>query len=138
MRHHSVIRWAVGVLLGFGCLGCGSSGSSHPTARLEGQVTVDGQPVAEGTIVFMSQGSGQARPTQAAIRDGRYAASDVPVGDVQVRFVATKKTGKVTPIPNSNEVVEEVVSLIPSKYELGIPIKVSPEGGIQDFELKTP
>jgi hypothetical protein len=125
---------AAGVV-SLGLTGCGGSKPSYPSARLEGKVTIDGQPVAEGRVVFMPQGSGSAQPTQAAISEGRYLAPDVPQGKVLVRFIASKKTGKVTPIPNSNDKIEEVVSIIPAKYEQGMPLEVTGDNPSQDFAL---
>ncbi len=116
--------------------GCGPGKPTYPSARLEGSVTLDGKPIAQGNLQFMPQDVSQAAPpTAAAIVDGHYVAEAVPRGKLRVLLSATKETGKMvteysTPRP-------EVINLIPDKYRPGIPIEVTGDNSKQDFALKS-
>jgi len=108
--------------------GCGKSG-----ARLEGAVTLDGNPIAEGKVRFYPQGSDRQPPVTAPIKDGWYTASSVPLGKVLVRISATKKTGRM--IHEYSEPREEVISIIPKAYEDGIAIEVTADESTRNFAL---
>ena len=96
-------------------------------------MTLDGKPIAEGTISFLPQGSGQASPASAEIADGRYEARAVPLGKVLVQITATQQTGRM--ITGSGEPVPEILSIIPRKYAEGISIEVTGDNATQDFPL---
>ena len=115
--------------------GCGQGGPDRPSTQLEGSVTLDEQPIAEGTISFFPQQKGQAQPVKAPITQGHYQADGVPLGKVLVRFTATKQTGKEITIPDSDEKYMETVSIIPPKYKQGISIDVSADKKTHDFAL---
>ncbi len=131
---------ALGVWL-FGALtcatlmtGCGSKGSAAG-ARLEGAVTLDGNPITEGTLQFVPQQPSKEGPVMAPIKDGRYVAPAVPLGKIRVLVGATKKTGKMIKV--YSEPYPEVVSIIPEKYRDGIEINVTGDNANQNFELKS-
>jgi hypothetical protein len=117
-------------------LGCGADKpTTYPTARLEGNVTLDDKPIPEGNLQFVPQDAGRAPITAAAIVDGRYVAEAVPRGQLRVLLRATKETGKMikeysTPRP-------EVVNLIPAKYRAGIPIDVTGDNANLNFALRS-
>ncbi len=130
--------WLVGGLMTAILAGCGGSGGpTAPTTRLEGMVRLDGQPVAEGFVSFIPQGKKQAPPAKADIRQGRYAADNVPVGPVLVMIRSPKKTGKVETIPDSKSQYEEVAETIPPKYLAGIPLDVTENLKTHDFDLSS-
>jgi hypothetical protein len=132
----AAVAWiALGALILVPLAGCWMGGPTAPSARLAGSVTLDGQSIEEGEIVFFPQGAGQARPESAPIVGGRYEAKHVPMGKVQVRFNATRKTGKMIAIPDSEEQFPEVVDIIPAKYAQGITIEVTGDNPSQDFQL---
>jgi hypothetical protein len=108
--------------------GCGKSG-----ARLEGSVTVDGNPISEGRLEFLSREPGQRPPVSVAIKDGRYVAPSVPLGKVWVTISATKKTGRM--IHEYSQPREEEVSIIPTAYADGFPIEVTADESTRNFEL---
>jgi|SRR5438105_6710784 len=116
-------------------LGCGPSKPNYPAARLEGNVTLDGKPIAQGTLQFVPQDTTQAPVTSAAIVDGRYVAEAVPRGKLRVLLSATKETGKM--IKEYSSPRPEVVNLIPEKYRAGIPIEVTGDNPNQDFPMKS-
>jgi hypothetical protein len=115
--------------------GCGQAKPTYPAARLEGSVTLDGKPIAQGNLQFVPQDASQAPITGTTIADGRYVAEAVPRGKLRVLLSASKETGKMiteysTPRP-------EVINLIPAKYRAGIPIDVTGDNLNQDFALKS-
>jgi hypothetical protein len=112
--------------------GCGAGHNGHPTARLEGQVTVDGQPIHNGRIQFFPiRGGGQ--PCDSEINDGHYLAELVPNGKVRVVFTSVKETGKM--IHEPGHTFPELVSIIPEQYQSGIEIDVDGDNPKQDFKL---
>jgi hypothetical protein len=126
--------WRLAAALSAGIIatsGCGHSGNGHPTARLEGQVTVDNQPLSTGRIQFYPKGTGQ--PADAEIAEGHYVADLVPKGKVRVTFTAVKKTGKTIHEPGHD--FPELVSIIPEQYQSGIEINVEGDNPSQDFKL---
>lgn len=91
-------------------LGCGPSGPKTYTAT--GKVTFDGQPVAEGEIIFRaadgSQGSAEGR-----IQAGSYSLETTP-GEKKVEITARRKV--VGPAAASGEPAISFESYIPEKY----------------------
>lgn len=136
LRRAGVLMQRLGMLLGVALvIGCGADKPTFPAARLEGNVTVDGKPIAEGNLQFVPRDVGQAPVTGAAIVDGRYLAERVPLGKLRVVINATKETGKMvteysTPRP-------QVINLIPEKYRSGIPIEVTGDNANLNFDLKS-
>ena len=69
---------------------------------------------------------------QAAIVDGKFAAKNVPVGNLRVMFNITRPTGKMiteysTPYP-------EVENLVPEKYRDGVDLVVTGDDNVS-FDL---
>ena len=123
----------VGSLAAVGIAGCGGPG--FPTARLEGTVTVDGQPVEKGNISFTPTQADRGSGATATISSGHYVAQGVPQGKVRVYFDATKETGRTT--EQFGKQYPETVNVIPEKYRAGLQIEVSGETVNQDFKLST-
>lgn len=108
------ILWAV--------MGCGGL----QRAAVEGEVTVNGEPLPEGTIVFVGL-DGTAPSAGAAIVDGAYAvpAAQGPVaGDYQVQVRAFRRTGRRVWDGMGDErasslakhMVEEMEAFVPARY----------------------
>jgi hypothetical protein len=117
----------------FFAVGCRESKPTVPTATLTGLVTIDGQPIPKGSIKFMPPSGSTAQPGSAEIVEGRYEATNVPLGQVRVMFYATKETGKM--ITEYSEPYPEVVNIIPKKHQSGMDLQVASDGGQQDFAL---
>lgn len=111
--------------------GCGPNFSTTPLA---GSVTVDGEPVAEGSINFVPAGVGQGPSTSAPIIAGKYQAS-APIGPVRVHFQATRETGKMIDVFGTPQ--PERVNLIPPRYHGGVEMDVSPQQSQHDFDLQS-
>lgn len=103
------------------CAGCGKS----PTT-VQGTVTFDGQPVANGSIVFEpADGAGPTAGGQ--IVQGKYQLADVAPGDKIVRITAIRETGRqvdsglqtagtATGPSAPGQAVDEVEQFIPAIY----------------------
>jgi hypothetical protein len=143
MEKSSLIRrLGVGLFVGWlaSCAGCGSG-----RVTVEGDVTFDGQPVPEGTIVF--EPADRLGPTTGArIENGSYRlageAAAVP-GKKLIRISAVRKTGRQieagSPSPPGT-MVDEIESYIPAVYndQSTLECEVTP-GGVNrhDFPLKS-
>lgn len=101
--------------------GCGEAGVDGAT--VDGAVTIDGTPIADGSLEFIPQQEGSGPAAGAQIVDGRYTADQVPLGQVRVIIRATKKTGRM--VTDYSEPYEEEVSIVPSRYAAGEVIEVS-------------
>lgn len=102
----------------FGLAGCGESGP--PRQPVSGTVTLDGKPLASGSITFAPV-EGVTAAT-AEVRDGAYriGRSEGPVpGRYQVEIVAVQPTGKRIRHPDlPSETTDEVRNLIPPQYNV--------------------
>jgi hypothetical protein len=64
--------------------GCGSSDGYPPSAKVSGQITFQGQPVAEGVVNFVSPKTGNAS-SGVLNAEGKYViAEGIPPGDYHV------------------------------------------------------
>jgi hypothetical protein len=113
-------RLAVVAMLLF-CCGCGQSDGPVRVA-VAGRVTLDGTPIAEGTINFLPT-SGTKGPTAGApITDGLYsiaAAKGPCVGRYRVEIRGSKKTGRQVLAPGpktSGLMVDEILEIVPKRY----------------------
>ncbi|HEX2475648.1 MAG TPA: hypothetical protein VHK01_12935 [Lacipirellulaceae bacterium] len=120
-----------------GVVGC-NGGRKPGTARLEGQITLDGQPPpagAVGSISFRATGQGQAASTSAQIVDGEYKCDNVPLGDVVVFVQLILETGKT--ITEGGRSYPERRNLVSPKHDQkGIELKVTDDNSNQDFDLE--
>lgn len=97
----------VWVVLGCLASGCGGKPAGPEKFRVTGSVTLDGQPIASGTISF---DSADGKAGAGAVTAGAYTA-DVPAGKKTVRINSQRDTGKKGMYGEA--VTEEV---IPKKY----------------------
>lgn len=115
-------------------VGCGDG--KPATGTVAGDVTWDGQPVKDGHIRFEAADGKSAG--EAPIKDGKYTAT-VQTGDAVVRISANKVLGKkkMYDTPDS-PTVDEVVELLPPKYNVQSELKMTVATGSQEkkFELK--
>jgi hypothetical protein len=74
------------------------SGCSQPHSRVHGTVKYKGQPVADGSIVFLSQDN-QTYP--AHIRDGAYEIASVPRGHLQVAIQSGPQRPRPRAMPSA-------------------------------------
>ena len=114
----------------------GCNGGRKPgTARLEGSITVGGQPPPAGAIGSISfRPTGKGQPTSAQIVDGQYKCDNVPMGDVVVFVQLVQPTGKM--VSEGGRSYPELRNLVSSKYDQGIKLNVTDDNSGQDFELE--
>ena len=126
-----------GLFLGLGwAAGCSSSEAGKGT--VSGEVTLDGQPLKEGRIRFVSA-DGLSATADTAIVDGRFRLK-VPIGPMRVEISGRKVVGKrrVYDTPNS-PVVDEVGELLPARYNARSELTMTVEPGSQEkrFDLSS-
>ena len=116
--------------------GCGGNRVDYPSAEVSGMVTLDGEPLASGRIGFIPIAKGQGREDGAEIKQGKYKAVAVPLGNVRVFITSPQETGRM--ISGSSEQVPEILDVIPTKYRQGIEAEISGDDESRDFELVSP
>ncbi len=114
-------------------VGQGCGGPDYPTGRVEGSVTLNGQPLEEGTISFVSAQSGRGSGVTAKIVAGRYVAECVPQGTLIINFNATRETGRMIEVFGKS--CRERINIIPKRYKLGMEIEIGEENHSHDFQL---
>lgn len=116
--------------------GCGAK-PGYPSARLEGEITIAGQPLpddAHADILFMPAGRrGQGPPVSVPILHSRYVAEAVPLGRVTVLFRASRPTGQM--LDDYSGGLPEYENLVPDEYLGGLSLEVSEDNPNQDFHL---
>lgn len=129
------LRLLSALLLAVMIAGC----SSKPAGgTVKGSVTLDGQPLATGRILFVAVD--QSSPSaEAAITAGEFEAL-VPPGDKRVEIRAPKVTGKkkMYDTPDS-PTVDTVVELLPAKYNVNSELTMTVDGTAQEqkFDLQS-
>lgn len=119
-------RWATTGLLYISVtlVGCGGSDGR---LGLKGTVTLDGQPLTEGAIVFIPEPGTQGPAAGGKIVDGQFtvaAAKGTMTGAFRVKITALRKTGKKVFDPTAqmqgsgarDELVDELKQYIPARY----------------------
>jgi hypothetical protein len=123
-------------------LGCGDSDASS-RAAVQGSVTLDGQPIAEGSITFFPTGTTAGPSAGGTIENGRYSiprANGVVVGQNRVEITGNRKTGTKTRDPsNPKREIDQSEQFVPEKFnrksEL---VKTVGQGANSiDFELRS-
>lgn len=115
--------------------GCGKA-EKH-VARIQGVVTIDGQPLpadAMANVSFRPTLPGQGRAAGATVVGGKFDCRDAPLGKVKVYIDVQRVTGRM--IQESDGVpFREVRSIISPKYGSGIDLEITGDDDSQDFDL---
>ena len=125
-------------------IGCGS-GSGPAREAIHGRITLDGQDVQQGSIVFTPSGDTKGMVTGGTIKDGKYelTAKDGPVvGTNRVEIRSVRKTGRKvqSPMGDPGSMIDESVEGIPARYNIHSTLEVvikSGEDNEHNFELKS-
>ena len=114
VRSRRLAGLACAFLLALAALGCGEGGP--PMGDVEGVVTVDGTPAAEGSVTFVPTDNKLA-PAGGDIKDGKYALR-VPAGPCKVQLRVHRKTGerKLYPKDPNSPTVGTFENALPEKY----------------------
>ena len=115
-----------------------SSCDGNRMADLRGTVSLNGQPVDEGSILFRSQDDPQGPEWGGPIKNGKYEAK-LPPGTMKVTVSWLKSTGqkkKTYDTPDSPE-VPELEEVIPAKYNSATELRfeVKPGRNQKDWDL---
>lgn len=93
--------------------GCGPSGPAR--YPISGEVTLDGQPLSEGLILFYPADNKLDADT-APIANGKFSLTATS-GAKRVEIEATKPSDKEEPSAIDGKPVRQRISLIPSRYK---------------------
>ncbi|WP_020472586.1 hypothetical protein [Zavarzinella formosa] len=113
--------------------GCDGGGS-----KVTGKVTFDGNPIENGSIVFVEAG-GKGRPEGAPIKNGEYSIT-VPHGSYKVQVTAEKMTTvKSLPTTGGGKTAsEEMRNYIPARYQgEKTELTATVDGKPVNFDLKS-
>ncbi|WDI41051.1 hypothetical protein [Bremerella sp. P1] len=121
-------------------LGCSDSGISRQA--ISGTVVLDGQPLKEGSIL-LTPITPKGMTAGCKIEDGRYELNGdtgPTPGEYRVEISAWKSSDKPQLDEATGQMVADVVSIIPARYnsksELTAKIESGATGSI-DFDLKS-
>jgi hypothetical protein len=92
--------------------------TAEKTASIHGKVTLDNEPVANGSIVFLPA-SGTGKKAAAAIEQGLYsipAADKLPPGSYRVEISWRKPTGRQIPSADPGIMTDETREAVPAHY----------------------
>lgn len=128
----SAVAFALSLAVFAGC------GPGDPTVPVKGEVTLDGQPLAEGAIQFIPVDQ-QSQTAGGTIQAGRFEFRSPP-GKMKVEITAPKVVGKrkAYDTPDS-PMVDVVKELLPAKYNVNSELTVDVERNKEryDFPLKS-
>ncbi len=107
-------------------------------AEVRGMVRFEGQPVENGSILFVSTDANSATEWGGPIKDGQYSAK-VPHGTMKVKLSWLKPTGtkrKAYEGANSPE-ISDMEEALPAKYNAQTELKLEVTRGTnkKDWEL---
>jgi hypothetical protein len=125
----------------FVCVGCGKSGPE--TVRVEGSITFDGKPLAEGKITLTPMDNTQGGSFAGEIKQGKYEIpkENGPLvdGTYKVEISALAKQGKSLPnvVDPGGAPLAVFEELIPPTYnrDSTLSLKASAEAKGFDFNL---
>jgi hypothetical protein len=130
-------------LLSLGAAAVAPVGGCGPTDEFQhvgvsGHVTLEGKPLAGGTITFVPLGSGPA--AHGAIADGSYAISRAEgpgPGGYRVEISSIRPTGRRVPDGEyPGQTVEETRNAVPDRYNLNSTLRADVAGsGDQTFDF---
>ena len=96
-------------------------------------VTFDDQPVEEGSVAIIPQGSGQT--ASANIVGGKYAIGNAPKGPVKVTVNVIVPTGEMD--TSYSQPIPKKENRTPQKYKDGVAMEISGDNPSLNFALKS-
>lgn len=133
---------AIGLTVVLLIAGCGSKETNR--GAIQGEATLDGRPIKQGSIVFTPAEGVQGTVTGAQIVDGRYrlAAEHGPaIGHNHVEINSPRATGKMVPKPfgaRGDAMVQEMVEAVAPRFNSAstLKIEVKPGDNTADFAVE--
>ncbi len=117
-------------------MGCGGSGSG--LAHVQGEVTINGQPIpadAIGSVTFQTTKGGQGKTVSSPIKGGKYDLPETPLGTLRVLISVQQPNGKT--IDNGRGVpAQEYENIISDEHSSGIEVQIDGDKDDQNFDLK--
>jgi hypothetical protein len=132
-------RCALALVLPALALAALPAGCGGQAPRVFGDVTLDGQPVADGSIAYVPVDP-KTPKVEVKVQDGKYSAR-VPPGAYRVQVSWVKPTGqkrKMYPTPDS-PMVDVTAESIPEKYneKTELQAEIKPGDNKYDWPLKS-
>jgi hypothetical protein len=122
--------------------GCGPSGPQR--AEVSGIVTLDGQPVKEGSINFFPTDGNKGPEAGGEIKDGKYhipRAQGPVLGANRVELRSFQKSGRRIQDPTAKQgtLTEEITNVFPPQYNSESTLVKEIQQGKNDisFEIKS-
>lgn len=117
--------------------GCGGGSA----LGVQGSVTLDGEPVANGSIVFLPAAADGPKGA-AAVENGKYAIppeTGLKPGKYRVEVSWQKPTGKKIPSADPGMTIDETREAVPAKFNTASTLTAEIDGGDKplDFALTT-
>jgi hypothetical protein len=123
-------------------IGCGKGDANR--GAIAGQVKLDGQPLEQGSILFMPMEGVKGSIADGEIVNGRFqllGKNGPAVGWNRVEIRALRKTGKLVPkpFPARGKMVEEQVEAIPPRFNSAstLKVEVKPGENTADFAVES-
>lgn len=122
----------------------GGCGDGIPRASVEGTVTLDGAPLAQGAIKFEPMPGTAGVVTGTEVKDGKFTLSSnagAAPGWNRVEITAMKKSGKMVQAALAPEgtMTEELVSAIAPRFNVDSELKFEVKAGANtaNFDVKS-
>lgn len=120
-------------------LGCGKQPVGPPRGTAHGNVSLDGKPIAVGTITFAPKDAKAGPAWIGAVKDGRYAsgAGGPIVGRSRVEICASR-TEAAESSNDQRDWKRNYVEAVPARYNSQTTLEADVQTGENsfDFELK--
>ena len=136
-------RFCVVLIALFVAGGCGSSGPER--AEVSGIVTLNGQPVSEGSINFFPTAGNTGPEAGGEIRAGKYhipRAKGPVLGKNRVELRSFQKSGRKIQDPTAppGTMTEEITNVFPAEYNKDSTLLREIQKGKNElpFEIKVP
>jgi hypothetical protein len=120
--------------------GCDRGDASR--GAVSGRVTLDGQPIAQGSILFTPLDGTQGAAVGGEIKDGLYrlaGAAGPAIGKNRVEVHAVRKTGKLIPkgLGGTGKMIEQQVEGVSARFNIDskLQVEITPGENTADFEV---
>lgn len=121
--------------------GCGGVDDAPAKYTVSGTVSFSGQPVSEGTILFMPE-DGNGRPDGGPIKDGKFEFESTKGKkrvEIRASLIGEVKEGSENAMPSEMGMkTPEVTEMIPEKYNSKSELTqdVTTDAGKNKFEFR--
>jgi hypothetical protein len=139
------LKWSasiLGLVLAMGLSGCGGSSDNLPREAVSGSVTLGGQPLAKGTIVFAPTSDKLPTNATTGIVDGKYSIpryEGLVPGSYKVAISSINEMPETkSPHGAPGKVGPPAKNLVPRQYNIASSLTKEVKGGETntfDFEL---